>query len=182
MNRLALPLAIALICGCSAPRPSTARPDAVLSGETTAKTAADAARAAQKANNTGVIVASSNIEAAPAEPEEPEEPTSQPAEPVAETTRLEVEIVKGTATMNGEPIADFATVAADAVNADPEVMLVITAHEVVAQEKLNELTTAAKQAGIKRTMIQIEVSGVPPKPATPADLKDVDPQKSKPTP
>ncbi len=165
MKRLLFAL---LLVGCTAPR-TAPRTDAVLTGDATAKAAGEAARTAEKEDNTGLLFASSQRkDEAPALPE----PTTQPTEPAPTAAVLKIQFVKGTPTMNGEPIADFAGIAAGAVAADPDVMLSITSAEEVDPAKITAITDAAKAAGIKRVMVKIlveEPASAPPaeKPAAP---------------
>ena len=170
--KVLLCLLLLTVVACTSPRPTGGGANAVQSGETTAKKASDAARAAETANNTGLILATSNRE----------EPTTQPApkpHPAKKDTVLEVQFVKGTLTQAGEPIVDFPKVAADAVAADPNVVLSIESSEEVEHAKIVEVTDAAKAAGIKRIKVKVEVEkevqvpeSVPAKKKLPANKEE----------
>lgn len=128
--------------GCSTGAPQQTRDDAVLSGEETAKAAAEAARKAEKDDNTGVLIESSE----PAEPE----PDEQPAEPARSVLRIELRA--GTATMSGEPIPEgsLGDVVRDAVRANPDVLVVFERDSTTGPEATERYMQQARDAGAKQ--------------------------------
>jgi biopolymer transport protein ExbD len=161
MRTVSLLILTMFVVSCSAPRPAPKREDAVMSGQETAEKAGASARKAEKEDRTGIIVASSDDDA---------EPTTQPTEPPpAEPTELSIEFVKGTATMNGEPIADVAKVLADAAKRG-DVALMISADDETPYARVVELMDQANTAGIDRVALRAtepeadSTEGTEPKP------------------
>ena len=170
---------LALFCGatigCQASSPPP-RPDAVMSGEETAKAAADAARAAEKDGKTGIINASSE------RAEATTQPTTQPSEPAEAEPTLNLSLVGDQLLVDGEPVSDFAKVAADAKAANPDVILSITSSEEVEHARIVELTDAAKAAGINRIKVKIEVQKEAPHGDASTADPDAPPPPQTPTP
>lgn len=162
MRLIALLVAAAFVVACSSPRPTPKRTDAVLSGQETAEKAGEAAKTAEKNDNTGIIIASSAAE----------DPTSQPSSAAPADPRppsVTVTMVNGTATMSGEPIADFAAVAKEAAEADPATALIIIAPPETPYAKVVELMDQAKAAGLTRMELRQPEPEPEPEQETPGD-------------
>lgn len=137
MRHLPIVLVLVLV-GCSSPGHNVKRGDAVLSGEETAKRASDATREAEEKGETGIIVASSE----PAEPEEADSGQSASAPAV-----LVITMRQGTPTLGGEPIVGVGQVVTSAVEANPDVYVIVERDASTGPRAVEAVIDEAREAG-----------------------------------